>query len=259
MRQLLRLQSGNLAAGTAGVTLLSVSGLSVGTPTVGYTALIDNTGGVVTGTGIMQRAVDITTADNIGYHHYSSPVAPTTMNDLAVPGVFTPVFNGAAYNAAMTAGTVRPFPTVFGYDQSRVGSTTLATDQVIGGNAFNQGFVAPIDGNDPIVPGKGYTATVPNAGTVDFVGTFNNAPDATTVFPGLSNLARNGHPNGGFQLLGNPFPSPLDLSTIDPATQLTNMNYAVNVFHSEKPLRRGVFVLPPRPSRKLDEFDGEGG
>ena len=108
--QLVRLTNGNLATGGNAFTLLSVAGQG--------TALVDNTGGAVTGTATMQRAVDILTPDNIGYHHYSSPVAATAIDDLQTPG-FDFVLN-PAYNAAVSATQVRPFPTVFGYDERRL-------------------------------------------------------------------------------------------------------------------------------------------
>ena len=102
--QVARLQNGNLATGGQGFTLLS---------SASGTALVDNTGGVVTGTGIMQRYID--NPNPIGYRHYSAPVSNTTVNDLSVAGAFTPQFN-TTYNSSLAPGTVTPFPTVFGYD-----------------------------------------------------------------------------------------------------------------------------------------------
>jgi len=43
------------------------------------TALIDNTGGLVLGTGTMQRYLDNQTLS--GYRHYSAPVSNTTLGN----------------------------------------------------------------------------------------------------------------------------------------------------------------------------------
>ena len=65
--QVVRLQSGNLSTGGQPFVLLS---------TADGTALIDNTGGVVTGSGTMQRAVT-SAVTGPAYRHFSSPVAST--------------------------------------------------------------------------------------------------------------------------------------------------------------------------------------
>ena len=213
VRQVARLQQGNLVTGSNAFTLISERGVG--------TALIDNTGGVVTGTGTMQRAVDVSTPENIGYHHYSSPVAATTLNDLAAP-VFTPVFN-TAFNTAAAATQVRPFPTVQSYDQARIATSTAAgygTDL----SAFDKGFFSP-SGSDAWTPGHGYTANVPNAAVLDFVGTFNNAAVSIT------GLVRDAGADAGWQLLGNPYPSPLDWSSVTNA-QLNNMDATMYIWHA---------------------------
>ncbi len=232
VRQLVRLQSGTLTTGTPNnLTLLSTPGFSAGA-NAGQTALIDNTGGVVTGAAnVMQRAIDnVYNGDNIGYHHFSSPMTGTTLGDLSDPG-FAPVFNDAtgspAFNATAAVGYVRPFPTVLGYDQSRVGSPTLAVDQT----PFNQGYFAGLSAGTTWVPGKAYAVNSPNAVTLDFTGQFNNAPTATT-FAGLTGLARNGNADGGWQLVGNPFPAPLNFATVNFATQATNLDASIYQYHS---------------------------
>ncbi len=232
VRQLVRLQSGDLATGTTNnLTLLSTPGFSAGL-SAGRTALIDNTGGVVTGTAnVMQRAVDnVYTGDNIGYHHFSSPMTGTTLGDLGDPG-FAPVFNDAtgspAFNATAAVGYVRPFPTVLGYDQSRVGSPTLAVDQT----PFNQGYFAGLSAATTWVPGTAYAVNSPNAVTLDFTGQFNNAPTAT-AFAGLTGLTRGTNADAGWQLLGNPFPAPLDFTTVAFATQATNLDPSIYQYHS---------------------------
>ncbi len=231
--QRVQLRNGNLATGAANnLTLLSTPGFSAG-PNAGRTALLDNRGNnVVTGTAnVMQRAVDnVYNGDNIGYHHFSSPMTGTTLGDLSDPG-FAPVFNDAtgspAFNATAAVGYVRPFPTVLGYDQSRVGSPTLAVDQT----PFNQGYFAGLSAATTWVPGTAYAVNSPNAVTLDFTGQFNNAP-TTTAFAGLTGLARNGNADGGWQLLGNPFPAPLNFALVNLGTQTTNLDPSIYQYHS---------------------------
>lgn len=222
--QLARLQSGNLTTGGNTFTLRSVRGQG--------SAVLDNTGGVVSGTATVQRAVDATNGSNIGYHHYSAPVSNTTLADLTVPGAFVPVFS-PSYNTAISATQVRPFPTVFGYDERRLtpanglsgtAASSLATDL----GTFEKGYFSPAAA-DAWPVGHGYTANVPNAAVVDFVGTLNNS---TVTITGLSRGASVGSPDqAGWQLLGNPYPSPLDWSTVTTA-QRTNMDAAMYVFQA---------------------------
>ncbi|MBF9222029.1 pectinesterase family protein [Hymenobacter ruricola] len=213
--QLARLQSGNLLTNGNAFTLLSVAGQG--------TALLDNTGGVVNGTGTLQRAIDVSTAANIGYHHYSAPVSNTTVADLAAPG-FTPVVN-SVYNSARLAKQVNPFPTVYGYNEARVtagtGASSIATDLI----DFDKGWFSPNDLTDPMSVGKGYTVNAPNATLVDFVGTFNNGGY------NINNLTRGTDAAAGWQLVGNPYPAPLDWSTVTTA-QLTNLDAAMYIYHS---------------------------
>jgi hypothetical protein len=209
--QLLTLTNGNLASSASQlVTLLS-------TPTNG-TALVVNTNGAVTGTATMQRAIDPAFNSGAGYRHYSSPVFSTMLSDLAsnTPS-FNPVFN-QAYNTAATPSAVTPFPNVFAYDQSRV---TMAANTAA---AFDMGFVVP-QASDVMTVLGGYTVNIGAGSVVDLSGTFNNG---TTTRGGL---ARGTQPQSGWQLLGNPYPSPLDFSQTAGITR-TNLDDAVYVYQS---------------------------
>ncbi len=209
VRQLVRLQLGDLNTGGNSFTLLSVAGQG--------TAVLDNTGGTVNGTGTLQRAIDNNNAAGIGYRHYAAPVSNTTVADLAATG-FVPQLNGV-YNNSATASRTTPFPTVFGYEQRRV--ATAVSDYL----GFDKGWFSPTATTNPLLPNRGYTANVANGVLVDFVGTFNNGPQT----PGA--LTRDAGPDAGWQLLGNPYPSPLDWSTVSVA-QRPGMDAALYVFQS---------------------------
>ncbi|MFD1468306.1 ice-binding family protein [Hymenobacter caeli] len=178
------------------------------------TALVDNTGGTVSGTATVQRYIDPAFNVASGYRHYSSPVASTTFNDLGTPG-FAPIFN-QAYNTTGNAAT--PFPNVFGYDQARVVDPAATTA------AFDQGFLVPA-GTDVLDVLRGYTVNIDAGQVVDLQGALTNGPVSRT------DLARGNQPQSGWQLLGNPYPSPIDFSQTSGVVR-TNVDDAVYVYHS---------------------------
>jgi hypothetical protein len=194
------------------------------------TALIVNAGGVVVGMGTMQRYLDASANTGVsGYRHYSAPVSNTTVADLTVPGVFTPTVNGA-YNSAADPARLRPFPTVIGYDQNRISTVTSTY------GPFDRGFFSPSSLSDALEVGRGYAVQMPNAGFVDFQGTFNNAPAGAELV--RTDLRRSAEADAGWHLLGNPFPSPLDwtsMTTSGASPNLENMGAAVYVFRSSGP------------------------
>ena len=203
--QQVTLQVGNLNTNGQQLTLLS---------SAAGTAFVVNTGGVVNGTATVQRYID--NANPVGYRHYAAPVSNTTLADLATAG-FAPTFN-PAYNTSPTPGTVTPFPTVFGYDQARVATVTSTY------SSFDKGWFSPLAA-DAMLPTRGYTVNAPNTALVDFVGTLNNGPQPSGP------LARGTGSEEGWHLLGNPYPAPLDWSTVAPA-QRPGMDAAMYVFQS---------------------------
>jgi hypothetical protein len=206
--QVARLQSGNLATGGQPFTLLS---------TADGTALVDNTGGVITGNGTMQRAVT-SAVTGPAYRHMSSPVAGATVGMLATAG-FAPTFN-SAYNSSATPGAVAPFPTVFGYDETRL--ATAASNYA----AFDKGWFSPADATETMQPTRGYTVNAPaTAAPIAFTGAFNNATQNSGT------LSRGTDADAGWHLLGNPYPAPLDWSTVTPA-QRPGMDAAMYVYQS---------------------------
>ena len=213
--QVLTLSStGNLVLGGNALTLLSNS---IGT------ALVVNSGtGVVGGTATVQRFIASTTNAGPGYRHYAVPVSNTTVADLATAGFSPEVSQAAIYNASATPGTTTPFPTVFGYDQSRV---SLANSSA----PFDRGFVVPADLTTPLAVGQGYVVNIAGNQLVDFVGTLTNGDQSLLA---LSRVA--GNPDAGWQLLGNPYPAPLDYALVAPADRV-NLDGAIYVYGSTGP------------------------
>ena len=208
--QVVRLNSGNL----------SLSGKSLLLPsTTAGTALVNNAGGQVLGaTASVQRLLTNTAVSGPAYRHLSSPVATMRFDSLSTGG-FSPVFN-TAYNSSTTPGLVSPFPTVFGYDQGRI--TTVGSNY----NAFDRGWFSPAGSSSLMAVGRGYTINAPIGATpYRFTGTLNTgAQSSGTLSWGTS-------PDGGWQLLGNPYPSPLDWSSVTPS-QRPGVDGAMYVYQS---------------------------
>ena len=204
VRQLLTL-TGNLATASQLLTLLSdATG----------TAMVVNNGGAVSGNATVQRYIDPSLNAGAGYRHYSAPVSNTTMGDLATTG-FSPVFN-TVYNTAPVPANVSPFPNVFGFDETRITNN--------GANSFDRGWFSPSDATNAMTPGMGYTVNVGAASTVDFVGALGNG---TVSRAGLTCGTRN---ESGWQLLGNPYPAPIDWTLMTGG--LSGVDNAVYVYKS---------------------------
>ena len=210
LRQALRLTNGPLNLGGHTLTLRS---------TAAGTALVDNTGGNVlpgTGLGQMQRYLDPSLNPGLGYRHYSSPLLTTPVSQLATPG-FAPVLT-ASYNSSPTPGLVQPFPTVFGYDQTRLGNATT------GFSDFDKGWVVP----GTWAVGTGLTVHLAPPALVVFSGEFNGLAQCDVA------LARGPQADAGYHLLGNPYPAPFDLN-VPGATDGSNVGAAVYVYESTGP------------------------
>ncbi|MBD2714267.1 T9SS type A sorting domain-containing protein [Microvirga sp. STR05] len=171
-------------------------------PMRGTALLVDRSGNgvppgpLITRPIIIQRSIDPGLNAGPGYRHLSAPVQGASVSMLAAAG-FTPVVN-PSYNGAAAPGRVSPFPTVFGYDQTR-----LASSPAVGLSPFDKGWVSPVSLSDPLAVGWGYTVNLPASSVINFQGVPNQR-DATLT------LNRGAEADAGWQLLGNPFPAPLD-------------------------------------------------
>ena len=186
------------------------------------TAMVVNRGaGVVLGTATVQRWVSPVFNPRVAYHHMTAPVLSTTVNDFRVTPGFTPVVNGA-YNTAANPLAVRPYPNLFGFDETRGGPTA----------PFDRGYFSPTPVGQPtsqaltapLTSGRGYSVYCP-ARTYDFVGALRAGDIAVT---GLTRTGNNG--KSGWHLLGNPYPSPLNWDAVFFADIPTGMSDAIAVW-----------------------------
>ncbi|MFD1875592.1 choice-of-anchor Q domain-containing protein [Hymenobacter bucti] len=187
------------------------------------TALVNNAGtGTVSGISTVQRYIDPSLNPGRGYRHFSSPVAGTTVADLTTTGFTPEISQAAAYNASATPGTTTPFPTVFGYDQSRVSLNNNYTP-------FDRGFLVPATTATTLAVGRGYAVNINAPALVDFVGVLTNGDQSVALTRAATGTANES--DAGWQLLGNPYASPLDYSLVAPTDRL-NLDAAIYVFSS---------------------------
>jgi hypothetical protein len=206
--------SGNLTTNGQPLTLLSDAA---------GTALVDNTGtGSVNGAATVQRYI---AGGNIGagYRHYSAPVAGSTVADLATAGFAPEISQGGVYNTSATPGATTPFPTVYSYDQSRLATTSNNTP------VFDKGFEVPAGLATPLAIGQGYAVNISGPEVVDFVGSLTTGNQTLTL--SRNDAASANATNAGWQLVGNPYPAPLDYSLVAPADR-TGLDGAIYVYAS---------------------------
>ena len=153
----------------------------------------------VLGTVTVQRYLDGSRNAGLGYRHFSTPVQNADVAGLATAS-FTPVIN-PDYNTSATPNKVTPFPTVFGYDQDRVGTVTSTY------GPFGQGWVSPQSLTAQLRLGVGYAVNIAANQTVNFRGSITTGEIGYRLFRG-DNAA------SGWHLVGNPYPAPLDWSKV---------------------------------------------
>ncbi len=216
VRQRLSVGTGDLLLNAQAFTMLS---------TADTTALVANLGAgrVLGNSATVQQYLTPNPGPAVGYRFLSSPTANSTIADLTVPGPggFTPIVNGL-YNTAPNPASVRPYPNVFGFDETRGGPTA----------PFATGYFSPTPAGQPgsqaltapLVPGRGYSVAMPPL-TEEFTGTLTSGN--VTV----GNLTRTGTPapegKPGYHLLGNPYPSPLIWDRVTPPTGMSPTIYVL--------------------------------
>jgi hypothetical protein len=196
----------------ASVTLLSDA--------VAGTALIVG-GSPMGNTTTVQRAIDGSTNPGLGYRHFASPAygTATTINSLATTD-FTPVVN-SLYNTQGTS--VRPFPTVYLYEETRLG------DASVPGSGFDKGWVSPNSLSEILFNGStGYALQLPATAKLSVTGS------VLTGGVGFTFSRTGSDPDAGWHLLGNPYPSPLDWSRVQ-ASDRVGFDAAIYVFESTGP------------------------
>lgn len=219
IRRVVELIDGSLRQGDGSLTIMSdASG----------TGMVVNENGEVTGSATVQRYISTQFSSAVGYHHLSPPVTNTNVLDLATTG-FAPVVNPLYNTTPNPQFFVRPYPTVFGYDETRQPTV----------NNFILGYFSPTTLGSALEWGRGYTVYISSGLTPDFVGTLGNGTmtrsglTRTGSFIGASGRA-------GWHLLGNPYPSPIDW---DRVTVPAGMSRSVSVWRATGTGQSGVYTV----------------
>ncbi|MBF9143183.1 alpha/beta hydrolase fold domain-containing protein [Hymenobacter properus] len=184
------------------------------------TALVGPGAGTQNNLVTVQLYLDPSVNPGLGYRHIAPPVASATTDDLATPA-FTPIIN-PAYNTSTRPDLVRPFPNVFGYEQSRI---LLSTATVY--STFDRGWFVPVSrpGAPNYLPGNhGYAVNITAGQTLSFTGALL-ANDRDISFTLTGAVAA----DAGWHLLGSPFASALDWDNV---TLPTGMSSAMYIFVS---------------------------
>jgi uncharacterized protein YjdB len=199
VKGLLNLQGGNLTS-NGNLTLTS---------TATQTAMVVNNGAfVVVGDATMQRHITPYGPRplGLGYTYISSPTTSATISsalsdDMAL--VFNPAykFNCWLYPAPLSSA---PFPNVYKYSENLVTTGTDAACMNESFDKFETGWQSAA-GGDNMTPGKGFIINIAGNTTLDVTGTLNNGNinfPVTKTDPGAT--------NSGWNLIGNPYPAPID-------------------------------------------------
>ncbi|WP_164891023.1 T9SS type A sorting domain-containing protein [Botryobacter ruber] len=150
--------------------------------------------GDVTGNVTVERYINPSINNGLGYRHYASPVSGATVAGLATTG-FTPVVN-PVYNTAVNTAALNPFPNVFGYNEGRLTGTGYTSN-------FDYGWFSPETTADVLEVGRGYTVNIAASEKVSFTGTLNNKKVEVTLSKGTAE-------ESGWHLLGNPYASSIE-------------------------------------------------
>jgi len=176
------------------------------------TALIEGSGnGNVNGDVTMQRYLP----SGFGYKYFSSPFSDATVDQFKNVVDLRPVVDPLA------VPLVPIFPNFYKYDENN--HTIIA-----GVTTYTSGWVKYIDPINPLVPMYGYAANFgkdPATKTVKITGNVNNGDQSIS-------LSNNSRPfTTGFNLVGNPYPSPIDRDALSGWIR-TNVDKAIWLFNA---------------------------
>ncbi len=182
-----------------------------------YTAYAVHAGGSVNGNVSVQRYIP-GAQGVVSYHHLSSPVQNSTVNDLATNG-FVPKVNTTYNNLPTPKLSASQMPNVFGFNEARGGNTAAY-------QGFGIGYFSPATLGTTLTPGRGYSVAIGGDLLPDFVGTLTtgNVDVALTQTGPLTAANKN-----GWHLLGNCYPQPIDWDLL--ATP-ANLQASVYVWYS---------------------------
>ncbi|HRG57776.1 MAG TPA: PKD domain-containing protein [Bacteroidia bacterium] len=168
------------------------------------TGLIDGSAaGNVIGDVLVERKIGPLS----GYHFLSSPVQNALVNNTTSGWRDDFTILSSVNNLQFIPGaTYSVIPTVFEYDETDLNPNS------------SYGYIGYTGTTDPITPLKGFACVVPGNTTVDVFGPVNNGPINFNVTKA----------SDGINLIGNPYPSPINWTTFQ--SHNTNLSTTYNAF-----------------------------
>lgn len=173
--------------------------------TTSQTALIDGSGaGQVTGNVTMQRYL----TSGFGYKYFSSPFQAATVNEFATE-----------------VDLAADFPTFYKYDENNSHDSSGVT-------IYRSGWLNYVNPANLLLPLAGYAINfgplVPPA-LVEMTGTVNNGDRQVSLFNNNRKYTK------GFNLVGNPYPSPIDWDNAGwTKTEIDNAIYFFNAGNTDQ-------------------------
>ena len=137
------------------------------------------------------------TYSGAGYHMFSSPFKDAKVSDFADDMT---LLIPASYNTSADPAYTTPFPNFYRYNETRTGSPSASGYY----SAFTMGYEVPAL-TDALEVGRGYEVNLGTGIVIDIKGKLSNG--LLPPIP-LSNT------ENGYNLIGNPYPSPIDWSTV---------------------------------------------
>ena len=196
----LHLKNGNLNSG-GNLTIVSNDK---------HTGLVDNENGTVNGDATMERF-----ALAPGYHYFSSEAVTRPVSEFSDDmSSFIITYPFSEYGTPAGLGMMTtPFPTFYKYDE------TLVTEA---GDSLG-GWQTPTTSAETMPTGRGYAVNLQANAKVDISGVFHNGNVS------YSGLTRGNGQARGWNLVGNPYPSPVLWSQVSK----TNVQNAIYFFKPE--------------------------
>ncbi len=162
--------------------------------------------GTVIGDVTAQRYINPRYNAGVGYRHFSTSVTGpmATIENFSSPSNFDVVlnnqYNTTPYPQRLNTAVINPFPNVFYYDETQVGTGPTGSYDFV----FQQGYLAPTSLSQPLENTRGYTVRIPASSIVEFTGTLNNGTITTPL------LTRGPLNESGWHLVGNPYATKID-------------------------------------------------
>jgi hypothetical protein len=166
------------------------------------TAYLDNFSVGFTGTLSGNITVQRYIPGGLGYRYFSSPISAASNLNVTNLGGFVSGANGIIFNPAATPAAAG-FPTCWVYNEDDANAIESPNAQ--------WGWVSATNASNLLSPMKGFALNLSRSTTISLTG----IPSNGTVTPiAISNTPSSNPTSDGFNLIGNPYPSPISWNAL---------------------------------------------